>query len=119
MLTPTTVGGLKLSLKCVMRWALHHQCPGYVVVSGTEQAYQPASNPSEYFRRTITVLILDHLLSELDKQFSSHQNSAFVGLYLVPSVLVTEDLASVSSVTRISSSTLISKPLLLFPEPSQ
>ena len=30
----------------------------------------PASNPSEYFRRTITVPILDHLLSELDKRFS-------------------------------------------------
>ena len=31
----------------------------------------PASNPSEYFRRTITVSILDHLHSEHDKQFSS------------------------------------------------
>ena len=34
----------------------------------------PASNPSEYFRRTITVPMLDHLLSELDKRFSLHQN---------------------------------------------
>ena len=58
----------------------------------------PASNPSEYFRRTITVPILDHLLSELDKRFSSHQKTAFQGPYLVPSVLVTEDLATVSSV---------------------
>ena len=32
-----------------------------------------ASIPSEYFRRTITVPILDHLLSELDKRFSSHK----------------------------------------------
>ena len=30
----------------------------------------PASNPSEYFRRTITVPMLDHLLSELDKWFT-------------------------------------------------
>ena len=58
----------------------------------------PASNPSEYFRRTITVPILDHLLSELDKRFSSHQKTPFQGLYLVPSVLVTEDLATVYSV---------------------
>ena len=58
----------------------------------------PASNPSEYFRRTITVPILDHLLSELDKRFSSHKkNPAFQDLYLVPSMLVTEDLATVSS----------------------
>ena len=37
-------------------------------------------------------------LSELDKWFSSYQKSAFQGLYLVPSVLVTNDLATVSSV---------------------
>ena len=58
----------------------------------------PASNPSEYFRTTITVPILDHLLSELDKQFSSHKKTAFQGLCLEPSVLATEDLATVSSV---------------------
>ena len=97
MLTPTTAGGLKQSLKCVMRWGLHHQSAGYVVVSVTEQAYQHL-NLSEYFRRTITVPIFYHLLSELDKQFSSHEKAAFQGLYLVPSVLVAEDLATVSSV---------------------
>ena len=43
----------------------------------------PASNSSEYFRRTITVPILDHLPSEVDKRLP---------------VLVTEDLATVSSV---------------------
>ena len=58
----------------------------------------PASNPFKYFRRTITFLILDHLLSELDKWFSSHKKTTSQGLYLVPSVLVTEDLATVSSV---------------------
>ena len=62
------------------------------------RASMPALNPSEYFRRTTIVPILDHLLSELDKRFSSHQKAAFQGLYLVPSVLVTEDLATVSSV---------------------
>ena len=95
MLTPTTVGGLKQSLKCVMRWGLHHQCPGFVVVSVTEQAYQHLIplNTLE-----ITVPILDHLRSELDKRFSSHQKTAFQGQNLVPSVLVTEDLATVSSV---------------------
>ena len=40
MLTPTTVGGLKQSLKCVLRWGLHHQCPENMVVCVTEQAYQ-------------------------------------------------------------------------------
>ena len=40
MLTPTTVGGLKQSLKCIMSWELYHQCPGNVVVCVTELAYQ-------------------------------------------------------------------------------
>ena len=66
MLTPTTVGGLKQSLKCVMRWGLHHQCPWYVVVNVTEQTYQHLIP----FGRTITILILDNLLSDLDKRFS-------------------------------------------------
>ena len=55
----------------------------------------PASTPSEYFR-TITVPILDHLLAELNRRFNSHQTTALQGLYLVPSVLVTKDLPSVS-----------------------
>ena len=55
-----------------------------------------ASTPSEYVRRTITVLILDHLLAELNRRFNSHQITALQGLYLVPSVLVTKDLPSVS-----------------------
>ena len=63
------------------------------------RASRPAANSSEYFRWTTTVPMLDHLLSELDKQFSFHiKKNAFQGLYLVPSVLVTEDLATVSSV---------------------
>ena len=33
----------------------------------------PTSNPSEYFIRTITVPILELLLSEFDKRFSSHK----------------------------------------------
>ena len=75
MLTPTTVGCLKLSLKCVMRWGLHHQCPGYVVVSVTEQAYQhltPLNTLEE-----LSHFHLDHLLSELDKWFSSHKKPCF------------------------------------------
>ena len=56
----------------------------------------PASTPSEYFKRTITVPILDHFLVELDRRFSSHQKTAIQGLYLVPSILVTTDLQTVS-----------------------
>ena len=46
------------------------------------KASLPASNPSEYFRRTITVPILDHLLSELDKWFSSHKKPLLFKVYI-------------------------------------
>ena len=95
MLTPTTVDGLKVSK---MRNEVE-TTPSMPRTCGRKRhrASIPASNPSEYFRRTISVPILDHLLSKLDKRFSSYQKNCFQGLYLVPSVLVTEDLATVSS----------------------
>ena len=58
----------------------------------------PAANPSEYYKRTITIPILDHLLTELERWFSTLQKTALQGLYLVPSVLVTEDLEKVTTV---------------------
>ena len=40
--------------------------------------------------------MLDHLLAELKKRFSPHQKLALEGLHLVPSVLVTKDLPTVT-----------------------
>ncbi len=48
----------------------------------------PATTPVEYFRRTITVPVLDHLLSELRSRFSKHQKTALLGLCVVPSLVV-------------------------------
>ena len=63
-------------------------------------ASQPASNPSEYFRRTITVPILYHLLSELDTQFGSHKinKKCFSRSIFGIISIVTEVIANVSSV---------------------
>ena len=33
----------------------------------------PADTPSEYYCRTVSIPLLDHLLSEMDSHFSSHQ----------------------------------------------
>ena len=52
----------------------------------------PATNSCEYYRRVISVPLLDHLLVELEKRFTPHQKVALLGLYLVPSLLVTKDL---------------------------
>ena len=56
----------------------------------------PAQEPSEYYCRTITVPILDHLLSDLDARFNKHQQTALYGLFLVPSVLATKELEEIS-----------------------
>ena len=60
----------------------------------------PASNPSEYYRRTISIPMLDHLLAELNDRFTEHQKKALQSLYLVPLVMVTEDLSNVSDESR-------------------
>lgn len=60
-------------------------------ISGRQhhRSNHPASSPSEYYRRTISIPLLDHLISEIDTRFSKHQQTAIQGLDLVPSVLVT------------------------------
>ena len=58
----------------------------------------PVFNPYEYFRRTITVPILDHPLSELDKQFSSHKKNCFSRSILGTISIGNRYLATVSSV---------------------
>lgn len=56
----------------------------------------PAQSPSEYFRRTISIPVLDHLLLEMETRFDKHQQTAVQGLYLVPSLLVSKTLEEVS-----------------------
>ena len=59
-----------------------------------------ADTPSEYFCRTISIPLLDHLLSEMNSRFSKHQQTALLGLSIVPSVLVT--LPTEDSIPRSS-----------------
>lgn len=54
----------------------------------TQRSNVPADTPTEYFRRTISIPVLDHLLSELRSQFGDHQHAALLGLSIVPSLLV-------------------------------
>lgn len=49
----------------------------------------PAETPSEYYCRTISIPLLDHLLSEMNSRFGKHQQTALLGLSIAPSVLVT------------------------------
>ncbi len=49
----------------------------------------PSNTPSEYFKRSISIPLLDHILSELHSRFSSHNQMALKGMCLIPSVMVT------------------------------
>ena len=53
-----------------------------------------SQTPTEYYRRIIIIPLLDHMLSEMDCRFSTHQQTAVTSLYLVPSVLVSKTLKS-------------------------
>ena len=48
----------------------------------------PGDTPSEYYCH-ISIPVLDHLLSEMESRFSSHQQTALLGLSIIPSILVT------------------------------
>ena len=48
----------------------------------------PAETPSEYYRRTISIPMLDHFIAEMETRFSTHQQTALRGLSLVPSVML-------------------------------
>ncbi len=60
----------------------------------------PASDPLEYYRRVISVPLVDHLLSELERRFTHQQETALQGQYLVLSDLVTESPVTISNTVK-------------------
>ena len=54
----------------------------------THRSNVPADTPSEYYCRTASIPLFDHLLSEMDSRFSSHQQTALFGLSVVPSIML-------------------------------
>ena len=56
----------------------------------------PAQDACEYYRRDISVPLLDHLISELESRFSSHKQTALLGLYLLPTVLVKKSVEEIT-----------------------
>ena len=49
----------------------------------------PSETRSEYFHCCISVPLLDHLISEMNSHFSQHQQTALLGMSIVPTVIVT------------------------------
>ena len=54
----------------------------------TQWSNVPADTPSEYFQRTISIPVFDHLLCELRSQFGKHQRRALLCFSIVPSLFV-------------------------------
>ena len=54
----------------------------------THRSNVPGDTPSEYYCRTVSIPLLDHLLSEMDSRFSSHQQTALFGLSVVSSIML-------------------------------
>jgi len=48
----------------------------------------PATTPTDYYRRTISVPVVDHMLKEFEDRFTSLHKKALEGLVLIPSALV-------------------------------
>ena len=48
----------------------------------------PADTPSQYYCRSISIPVLDHLLTEMKSRFSAHQRTALQSLSIVPSNMV-------------------------------
>ena len=42
---------------------------------------------SDYFRVTVTVLLLDHLMSDLEMRFPGNELTAYRGLHIIPYVI--------------------------------
>ena len=48
----------------------------------------PAETPDEYYKRNLTIPLLDHVLMEMKSRFSIHQQSATYDLCFVPAPMV-------------------------------
>lgn len=57
----------------------------------TQRANIEGEVPEVYYRRSLTIPFLDHLLGELEDRFSSNAKVATLGLCLVPSVILKRD----------------------------
>ena len=48
----------------------------------------PASSPSEYHRLSLTLPLLDHLISDLNYRFPGNELTPYCGLYIVPYIMI-------------------------------
>ena len=54
----------------------------------TQRDNVPAETPEEYYRRSLTIPFLDHILSHMETRFSGLQQKAVMALQITPSVIL-------------------------------
>lgn len=54
----------------------------------THRTNTPADSPSQYYLRTISIPLVDYLLTDMKTWFSEHQRKALLGLCIVPSAML-------------------------------
>ena len=52
------------------------------------RANHPFSTPSDYFRKSVTIPLLDHLVTELHSRFTENTLVTYKGLYIIPAKIV-------------------------------
>ncbi len=83
-------------------WQSIHVEPSLPRLCGRQRHREnvPALTPVEYYRHTVTIPILDHLISEIQTWFSEHNKTAHLRLNLIPSNLVTKPFKVVGAVLK-------------------
>ena len=66
----------------------------------THRSNIPADSPSQYYILPFNIPLLDHLLSEIRSRFGRHQQTALLGLSILPSIMVTQSRDE--SITKVS-----------------
>ena len=74
----------------------------------------PAGTPDEYYKRNLTIPLLDHVVMEMKSRFSIHQQSATYGLCFVPATMVLMEQAEV--LQKLTSAVNPCKTDLPYPE---
>ena len=74
----------------------------------------PDETPDEYYKRNLTIPLLDHVLIKIKSRFSIHQQSATYGLCFVPATMVLMEQAKV--LQKLTSVVDLYKADLPYPE---
>ena len=60
----------------------------------TQRSNAPSESVEDYFKKTITIPLLDHILTEMNGRFGDLQVKASMGLHVIPALVETSDVSN-------------------------